>query len=265
MPGAVRLAVSLLTCVPIRATSTDRRTVGAAMTIAPLVGLVLGGAAAGVLTLTSVLLPRGSAALLPAALAVATLAVGSRLLHLDGLADTADAFGIVSSNPEAAQAAMKAPNVGAFGVVAIVLALGLDIAALDTATSAGRGTLALLAAAGTSRLAATWACRRSVKAAVLTGLGALVAGSVPLARSVVAVVLLAGGIGALGAFTDHAGLGGAAQGLIGVAAGLAVGEICRAAACRRVGGLTGDVLGATIEVATAASLIAVAVAVRLAH
>ena len=105
---AARLAVTLLTAIPLRSRSRGGPGEAAAwrsvMAWAPAVGLLAGGLAAAVLWLSGHLLRAGS--LLAAVLAVASLALLTRGLHLDGLADTADGLG--SRRPrEEALAIMK--------------------------------------------------------------------------------------------------------------------------------------------------------------
>ena len=218
-----------------------RRAAGPAMEWAPAIGLLLGLAAAGVLWLAG---PEGRlGSLLAAVLAIGTLAALSGGLHLDGLADLADGLG--SRRPAAdALAIMKKSDIGPFGVVALVLILLVQVAALARAESIGRGAIALVAAAVTSRLAMTAACRRGVPAARGSGLGALVAGSVP--RPVVAGLVLAD-LAAAAAFGWVFA--------VGVAAGLAVSAGLTALAVRRLGGITGDVLGAIAETTMAACLL----------
>jgi adenosylcobinamide-GDP ribazoletransferase len=248
MPG-LRLAVTLLTVIPLNGSRgasqpPSRRVAGAAMTWAPAVGLLLGAAAAGVLEVATRLGHAGP--LLGAVLAVTALALLTRGLHLDGLADLADGLG--SRQPaEQALAIMKRSDIGPFGVVTLVLTLGVQVAALTQAQALGRGVPAVIAAAGAGRLAVTWACRRGVPAARRGGLGALVAGTVP---PVVAVAL---GIAALAAAY-------AFQVIVGVAvtAGLAASLALSALAVRRLGGITGDVLGALVEITTAVCLLVAA-------
>jgi adenosylcobinamide-GDP ribazoletransferase len=248
MPG-LRLAVTLLTVIPLSGSRgasqpPSRRAAGAAMTWAPAVGLLLGAAAAGVLELATRLGHTGP--LLAAVLAVTALALLTRGLHLDGLADLADGLG--SRQPaEQALAIMKRSDIGPFGVVTLVLTLGVQVAALAQAQALGRGVPAVIAAAGAGRLAVTWACRRGVPAARRGGLGALVAGTVP---PVAAVVL---GVAALAAAY-------AVQVVVGIAvtAGLAASLALGALAVRRLGGITGDVLGALVEVTTAVCLLVTA-------
>jgi len=244
----LRLALTLLTAIPLPGArggaAPSRRAAGAAMAWAPAVGLLLGGAAAAVLELAARWGHSGP--LLAAVLAVATLAAGSRALHLDGLADTADGLG--SRRPAgAALAIMKRSDIGPFGVVTLVLTLGIQVTALAQAQALGRGVPAVIAAAVASRLALTWACRRGVPAARGTGLGALVAGTVsPAIPAVLTVAALAAAY-PLGIMVA-----------VGVAAGLAVSLALTALAVRRLGGITGDVLGALVEVATAACLLVTA-------
>ena len=244
----LRLALTLLTAIPLPGArggaAPSRRAAGAAMAWAPAVGLLLGGAAAAVLELAARWGHSGP--LLAAVLAVATLAAGSRALHLDGLADTADGLG--SRRPAgAALAIMKRSDIGPFGVVTLVLTLGIQVTALAQAQALGRGVPAVIAAAVAGRLALTWACRRGVPAARGTGLGALVAGTVsPAIPAVLTVAALAAAY-PLGIMVA-----------VGVAAGLAVSLALTALAVRRLGGITGDVLGALVEVATAACLLVTA-------
>jgi adenosylcobinamide-GDP ribazoletransferase len=245
----LRLSVTLLTAVPLPGgrpgrPAPTRRTAAAAMAWAPAVGLLLGAAAAAVLELAGRCGHAGP--LLAAVLAVATLAAGNRALHLDGLADTADGLG--SRQPaEAALAIMKRSDIGPFGVVTLVLTIGIQVAALAQAQALGRGAPAVIAAAVTGRLALPWACRRGVPAARGTGLGALVAGTVSPA---VPVLLTAAVLAAAWAFGIVV--------MIAVAAGLAASLALTALAVRRLGGITGDVLGALVEVATAACLLVAA-------
>jgi adenosylcobinamide-GDP ribazoletransferase len=188
----------------------------------------------------------GFGSLLAAALAVAAMALLTRGLHLDGLADLADGLG--SRRPAAAALEiMKRSDIGPFGVVAVVLTLLVQVTALARAEALGRGCLAVVVAAVTARLAMTAACRRGVPAARPGGLGALVAGSV---HPAVLAGLLGATVGGAAAF----GMIFAVAVLVGIAAGVAL----TAAVTRRLGGITGDVLGAVAEVAAAACLLVTA-------
>jgi adenosylcobinamide-GDP ribazoletransferase len=251
MPWAgLRLAVTLLTAIPLPGrrqppATPDRRTAAAAMYWAPLVGLLAGAVSAGVLLLAARVGHTGP--LLAAVLAITAAALLTRALHLDGLADFADGLG--SGRPAGdALAIMKRPDIGPFGVVTLVLVVLLQVSALARATELGRGPVALLAAAVGARLAITLACRQGVPAARPGGLGALVAGSV---RILPATVLTLAAIAAAGA----AGWIFAAA----VAAGLSVSVAATTLAVRRLGGITGDVLGALAEITAATCLVVTAV------
>jgi adenosylcobinamide-GDP ribazoletransferase len=173
---------------------------------------------------------------------VAASALLTRGLHLDGLADTVDALGSYRPGPAALQI-MKKPDVGPFGVTALVLVLLTQAATL--AALSGRPWPAIVAAVVTAtaagRLAVSWACRHGVPAARPDGLGALVAGTVgwPV------LALATAAIAAIGAAAVP---GRPWQGPLAVAAALAVAHLLLGHVVRRVGGITGDVLGATVEI-----------------
>lgn len=248
--GAWRLAVTLLTVLPVPGT-TDAESAEVAMVWAPAVGLLLGGLAACVL-LTGDYAGR----LTGAALAVAALALLTRGLHLDGLADLADGLG--SGKPAGgALEVMRRSDIGPMGVVTLVLNVLIQIAALAHAAASGRGTAAVIAAVVTGRLAMTWACRRGVPAARPGGLGAMVAGTV---RPVVPLLQTAGAVGAAAviAALSSTGVGWAGAGWtlpLAIVAGLAAAFALERHAVRRLGGITGDVLGALAEVATTVALV----------
>ncbi|HET6215059.1 MAG TPA: adenosylcobinamide-GDP ribazoletransferase, partial [Micromonosporaceae bacterium] len=190
--AGLRLAVTTLTVAPVRPGRVDRGSAAIAMAAAPFVGIGLG------LVCGAVLLGLRALSAPPLLAGVTVVGAGALLtrgLHLDGLADTADALGSYRDR-EAALAIMKRPDVGPFGVVALVLVLLAQAAAI--AALAGRSAvpvlLAVTTATATGRLAVTWACRRGVPAARPDGLGALVAGTVgpaALAAGTAAVALLA--------------------------------------------------------------------------
>jgi adenosylcobinamide-GDP ribazoletransferase len=213
--------------------------------------------AAAVLYVFGHLLHTGS--LVAAVLAVGSLAVLSRGLHLDGLADLADGLG--SRRPPAgALEVMRRSDIGPFGVVTLVLTLLIQVAGLTQADAAGRGVPAIIVAAVTGRLAITWACRRGVPPARPDGLGAMVAGSVaPVAAAAATVVALAVTVG--GIFLAAAAADVPVEWILPVAvgAGLVTGIALGEHGARRLGGVTGDVLGAVCEAATAACLLVTAI------
>ena len=236
--------------------SPDRETAGEAMAWAPVVGLLLGVIAAAVLYVSGHLLRTGS--LVAAALSVGSLAVLTRALHLDGLADLADGLG---SRKRAADALdiMRRSDIGPFGVVTLVLTLLLQVAGLTQADAAGRGPAAVIVATVTGRLALTWACRQGVPAARADGLGALVADTLPpVVPALITAAVLAVTIG--GIYLAAAVAAVPVEWILPVAeaAGLLVALALARHAVLRLGGITGDVLGALVETATAACLVVTA-------
>ncbi|MFG2044392.1 adenosylcobinamide-GDP ribazoletransferase [Dactylosporangium sp. NPDC048998] len=244
--GGLRLALSLFTVAPVRADRVDRPTVRLAMLLAPLAGALLGLAVAAA---ARALVAAGGAPPLAGAILVALALLLTRGLHVDGLADTADGLGSYATADKALEI-MKKSDIGPFGVATIAAVLLVDAAAATSLLSAPASTaLATVAAAfAAGRLGATVACRRGLPAARPEGLGALVAQTVPvpLLAAVVAVT------GAAAALTD------AWRGPLAVAAAVAVSWALTAHARRRLGGMTGDVIGAAIELSTAAALVVLA-------
>jgi adenosylcobinamide-GDP ribazoletransferase len=261
--NGLRLAATLLTVIPLPAAAQpsepapSRATAGAAMAWAPAVGLLLGLIAAGVLLGADH--PLGAGPLTGAALAVASLALLSRGLHLDGLADLADGLG--SGKPAAAALdIMRKSDIGPLGVVTLVFALLIQVAALAHAESlaGGRGAAAVITAVVTGRLAMTWACRRGVPAARPGGRGALVAGTVrPVVPLTETVVVLAAAVAAAVIWPV---IGWALP--LAVVAGLVVAFGLERHAVRRLGGVTGDVLGGLAEVAATVALVVAAMGPR---
>jgi len=250
----LRLSLTLLTVAPVRGpASVDRRTAGRAMELAPLVGLALGLLAALVLHL---LRYRVGESLLAGVLAIGLLALLTRGLHLDGLADLADGLGS-RKPPVEARALMKRPDVGAFGVAWLVFVPLVQVSALVLCARQGRGTASLVLAVMAGRLAMTAACR-ATSAAAPDGLGALVARMVRRGVTGAWFVVLAAGFGLLAV---HDGdnvdpwVWAAGRTVLALALALLVARLVRAHAQRRLGGLTGDVLGALSEIATAVCLV----------
>jgi adenosylcobinamide-GDP ribazoletransferase len=253
----LRLALTTLTIARVRGPQTvDRRVAGRAMELAPLLGLGIGLVAAALLYAGRLLSEQRGSSLLPCVLAIGTLAVLTRGLHLDGLADLSD--GLASyRDPEGARAVMKAPDIGPLGVASLFLVLLVQIAALQSLVGEGRGTASLLLAVTTGRLAITAACRNT-RAAIGTGMGALVAKTVrPWVTTGWAAVLATGFTAYALVDTDTTGtaLQRAFRTLLALGLALLVARLLRRHAVRRIGGLTGDVLGALSEVATTVCLV----------
>jgi adenosylcobinamide-GDP ribazoletransferase len=250
---ALRLAVGTLTVIPVGdLPEIDSRTAGRAMLLAPLAVLPLAAATALVGWLASTV---GLPALVIGLLMVAVLALGTRALHLDGLADTADGLGS-GWNVERSLEIMKRGNIGPMGVVTLIVTLGLQAAALSALVDgfAGAVTAGILVCA--SRVALVTVCAQGVPPARTDGLGAVVAGTVGRAFARLSWVLT--GVVLIAVF---GGLDGRWWlGLIATAlAGLGVLALVRHCV-RRFGGVTGDVMGAAIE--TAFTVLVLCAAVR---
>ena len=236
--NAVWLVVSWLTVLPVRGSRrVDRTAAGRAIALAPLVGVGLGVVAAGLLW---VLCWAGMGFVLAALVSVGALAVATRGMHLDGLADVADGLGSYGP-PERAREIMKSGGAGPFGVVALIFAIGVQAAAFAALAEQGRW-LAIGLAVAAGRVAMVAGCRGYAPAPG-SGFGTLVA------RTQSVWTVAGWSVIALGAsvFADHRHW----QGPMAIVVG-AVGAALLVRHCvRRFGGLNGDVLGAASETAVA--------------
>lgn len=259
MAEALRLALSLFTVAPMPAGRVDRRRAGRAMALAPFVGAGLALVAAGVMLGARLLYQEHFGLPLIAALTIGTLALLTRGLHLDGLVDTADGLASYAGREKALQI-MREPAAGALGVVTLVFTVLVQTGALMACIHDHRGTQSLLLAVVAGRLAAVLACTPGTPAARPEGLGALVAGSVRPAVALAltgAVALEAALYGLLDA--DAGSPSASLRAVLALAAGLAVADLLRRHAVRRLGGITGDVLGALVETCATVVLLVMAV------
>jgi adenosylcobinamide-GDP ribazoletransferase len=226
--------------LPVRVAGADvARAAAGALRWAPVVGALLGAAAGALLAgLTTLGVPGAGL------LVVGFLALVTRGMHVDGLADTADGLGCYGP-PERALAVMREGGVGAFAVVTLVVALGVQAAALTELAAHPFAAVALAAATGRAGFA--WCARRGVAAARPGGLGAAVAGSQPAwVAPLWWAVLAAAGVAVV---PDRPW-----QGPLAVAVAAALVVALSAHTRRRFGGVTGDVLGAANELAVTAAL-----------
>lgn len=251
--NALRLAFGLLTAIRLRQVpDSSRRSAGAAMLLAPLTTVPMAVALlAGHLLIAHV----GSSALLVAGLLAAAEALLTRCLHLDGLADTADGLS-AGYDPPSSLRAMKASDVGPSGVAALALALLVQTAALAALLPTVAGAVLALCSWVVSRHVLAWLCRDGVPAAQPAGLGAMVAGSVGVRALAGAGAVVCAAVVSAGLLAGAGWWAAVLVPLAGVGAALALERRCR----RRLGGISGDVLGAAVEVSRAAALVVAALA-----
>ncbi len=217
----------------------------------PLAGLILALPAALVLAAGWAV---GLGPFLAATLAVAVAVVATGALHEDGLADVADGFG-GGATRERRLEIMRDSRIGAYGGAALVLALALRIGALATLLDriGHAAVTGLILAAALSRVAAL-APMVLLAPARPGGLSASVGRP---GRASLATALGLGAVLALGAVPLGLPLGGVALMILG--AGLAALGLTRLARAR-IGGQTGDVIGACQQVAEIAALLALVAA-----
>ncbi len=254
----LRAALGLFTVIPVKAgPGIGRDEAARAVLWLPVVGALLAVPAGGVLLAVQAGGQATPRRLLAAALAVGVLALLTGGLHLDGLADTVDGLGSRRPRDEAL-AVMRRSDVGPFGVAALVFVVLIQVTALATVSPRWPSVAALAAAVITGRVAVVLATGPGSPAARPDGFGALVAGAtVTRARAVAGVALIA-----VVAAAASLGWGwpGALRGVAAAAAGLLAADLLRRAAKRRLGGMTGDVFGALIEVSTTTVLLVLALA-----
>ncbi|RVT85647.1 adenosylcobinamide-GDP ribazoletransferase [Rhodobacteraceae bacterium CCMM004] len=239
--GDVAAALALLSRVPVRA---DHRRGAAAAWAWPVAGALLAAmaAAAGWAAL-ALGLPAAAAAGLVLAVQVATTGA----MHEDGLADTADGLW-GGADPARRLEIMKDSRIGAYGVLALILGVGLRWTLLTALFAAGTVWAPLIAAGMVSRAAIVAAMRR-LPPARPGGLSALVGRPAATGEALALALGLAGAVVLCGA----AGLGAA---LAAAAAAVGLGQLARA----KIGGQTGDILGAVQQVAEIAALTVLAAA-----
>ena len=248
--------MSLFTTIPAGVSGMlDDDVAARAILWLPAIGLLLGGIGACVVLAVGSLNATGPGRLLGAALAVAAVAVLTGGLHLDGLADTADGLG--SRRPAAgALEIMRRSDIGPMGVGALVLVLLIQVTAVAAIPRLPLAAAALVLAEVTGRVSVVLAT--SSPAARPGGFGALVAGRTTAVDRAVTAGALACAVVAAG--LTAAGPALAVRGLAATLAGLLAGWLLQRTARQRLGGMTGDVFGAILQVSATTALVVVALA-----
>ncbi|MBI9000903.1 adenosylcobinamide-GDP ribazoletransferase [Corynebacterium sp. CCM 9185] len=259
-------ALSWLTVLPFAgATVFDRTTGRRAMAAIPVPGLVLGLAAAAISTGATLV---GFAPLLTAVLCVVSWELLTRMMHIDGLADVGDALGSYAS-PERAREIIADRYTGALGMGAVLLTLGVQVAALSdllALPSASTGILLIGVIPALSRMSAMIGCSRLFRPFSTGGFGAMIIGTVPLrwiglwwlALTTTAGVLAAVALPGVNAWAVTGGV--AVAGVCGIGFTLVLARHLN----HRLGGLNGDCMGALIETSTAVCALTALVVVRAA-
>lgn len=231
-------AISFLTRVPIgRRFIFSAEDVGRAAAWFPVVGALLGGVLVLALRLLGHLYPQ----LVTAVILTGISAVLTGAMHLDGLADTADGFG-GGTTPDDVLRIMKDHAIGSYGAVALILAIALRISATAALLDGRHASAALVLAPALGRwtavlLSATQPYVRPLVQSASPSAGAP-ARLVGRSQLIIATVVTIAGAAAI----DWR------RGLIACAL-VVTGSAIWAWVCRRrIGGITGDTLGAGIEI-----------------
>lgn len=230
------MALGYLTRLPVPATlpESDDLTVRA-VKYQPAVGALVGGIAAVTLWLSAAVLPWIVAVLL--AVASAILVTGA--FHEDGLADAADGLGAGKDRNQTLRI-MNDARLGTYGGLALALVLALRVALLAAMPPLEAG-LALIAAHGVARMGVVHVMARNTSAH-LVGLRALMPNVTPdgyrlalgSALALMVPLVLATGFWPV---------------LLGFTGAVACAQVVRILFIRRIGGWTGDCLGATQQMA----------------
>lgn len=244
-----RLAIGTLTILPSGPVDPSASAARWLVALAPIAVLPLAVGAAAVSAAGTVV---GAPGLVTGLLVVGLLAILTRGMHLDAVADVADGTG-AGWDPERARAVMKRGDIGPMGVIALIVVLGLQAASIAAVTATPNGWLLIGIVVAASRWLLAPVCA-GVPAMPGSSLGAVFAGAVPAWQATVVLVL--GGLAVTGA-----AVAAGADWWWGPAAWLpavAVVLMLRAHAQRTFEGINGDVLGAAIELGLTVGLVVLA-------
>jgi cobalamin 5'-phosphate synthase/cobalamin synthase len=231
-------AVSFLTRLPVgKFVSFDAADVARSAGWFPLIGLLIGAICAGTAFLLRGHLPLA----LVAAIVIVVDALLTGALHFDGLADTADGFG-GGKDREHVLRIMRDHAIGSYGGTALVLLVVFKAAAYAALIDGGHWLPAMLLTPAIGR----WSIL-------------LLTAALPYARETASVVRKIGG-SALRGGTLILGAAAVASGLwcagAAVAAAILVSALFGLYCRHKIGGITGDTLGANVELCECAALVA---------
>jgi adenosylcobinamide-GDP ribazoletransferase len=244
----------MFTVVPVAGPADiERDDAGRIVAWLPVLGGLLGAVAAAALLALEAAGDSFPRRLLAATVAFGVLAILTGGMHLDGLADTVDGLGSRRPRQEALDI-MRRSDTGPMGVAALVFVVLVQVTGLAVLRPGWLGAAALVVAASTSRVAVLLAA--DAPAARPHGFGALIAGAATRRTKVSAAAVLVAAVAAAGAAAGGPLL--AVRGVAAVGLALVLAAAVRRVAVRRLGGMTGDVFGAMVELSTAAVLLVLA-------
>ncbi|MEM9224708.1 MAG: adenosylcobinamide-GDP ribazoletransferase [Pseudomonadota bacterium] len=220
-----------------------------AAAMAPLAGVLIALPGAVLLYLAAQL---GASPILAASIGTVAVIIVTGALHEDGLADCADGFW-GGASPERRLEIMRDSRIGTFGVLALVAAVLLKVGALQTAIAESplRGALTLMAAAIAARAVALypWVGLLPARAdglAVAVGRPSVRAFRKALIYGLVATLVLVAWWAPIGV-------------ILAAIAAAAVAKGCASLAQSKVGGHTGDVIGACVVLADLSYVLALTI------
>lgn len=232
----IPVALALLTRIPLHLRTHWFDDAARAHWAYPLVGVIVGLILSVIASLS---LGIGLSAQMTAGITIGAAALLTGAMHYDGLADLFDGFW-GGMNIEDRLAIMKDSHIGTYGVMALVISIGLTWQGLTQIFASGSVAAPLITIAALSR-AAILIPMNGLPHARKTGLARLTG------RASTGSVWIAWGIALLAALLMMGGMGLLAA-LIAYLVGYGVSQL----SLTKIGGQTGDVLGATQQLATVA-------------
>lgn len=231
-----RIALAFLTRLPAGRTECTAEEIGRSAAFFPLVGALLGA----VYVAFAALLSRLFSPLIVAVLIVSVDALLTGAMHFDGLADSADGFGAGRTRDDVLRI-MRDHAIGSYGACALMLAIALKVSTIAAVIGTARAVPALLLAPVYGRWSAVFSSALAAYARPATDDTPKSVGSparfIGYRELVIATAILLPVALALRPWRGGAAL---------LAGGLAIAAwtwVCR----RKISGMTGDTLGAAVE------------------